>query len=94
MKRALVVISLTVLLLLAVSLASFQLSAGESRGQGISGMTGEDYVLNLRPEDGGDIPAGESQPLMSGGSYHLLAPAVDSGSGCCCKCYLPVLHQP
>jgi hypothetical protein len=89
-----VLLASAILLTTGASMASTQnpLAAIVNR-TGQTTMTGGGYALTYQVRD----PAGASvsQPIIlaSGSGYQLVAPAQPAadGSGCCCRCYLPLV---
>ena len=56
-------------------------------------MTGGGYALTYQLQRAAGASVSQPTALASGGGYRLTAPAQPAadGSGCCCKCYLPLV---
>ena len=67
--------------------------AALSSRTGQATMTGGGYALTYQLQRAAGASVGQSTALASGGGYRLMAPAQPAadGSGCCCKCYLPLV---
>jgi hypothetical protein len=83
-----------ILLTTGTSMASSQKPLVAIVGRtGQTTMTGGGYALSFRVQDTAGASVSQPTILASGSGYQLVAPAqpVADGSGCCCKCRLPLI---
>ena len=94
--RCLVIALLAAMILLTAisSMASSQApSAAIVSRTGQATMTGGGYALTHQLQRAAGASVGQPTILASGSGYQLVAPAQPAavGSGCCCKCCLPLI---
>ena len=85
-----------ILLTAGSSMARSQDPAAAIVGQtGQPTMTGGGYALIYHFQRAAGASVSQFTPLASGGSYQLVAPSqpAAAGSGCCCKCRLPLIRK-